>query len=166
MTIRESLLENLAGDLEFSPRRAAVYLGLGVAAAFVWVASPSGNKFTLLPVVFGLGGFTLFIKGVFLFRKSSDGFGLSTRGLAVTSEPSQHKHEREPASFATEMTQVIQDFGTGPFLLWPLLIVGEDLNRPADLGSLHIRVFLTGAIIFGFGWLLRRFSAAHSATGG
>ncbi|MGH9572823.1 MAG: hypothetical protein ACRD40_04745 [Candidatus Acidiferrales bacterium] len=133
MTIRESLLENLAGDLEFSPRRAAVYLCLGAAAAFVWISSPSGDKFTLLPVVFGLGSLTLFIKGVFLFRKSSDGFGLSTHGLAVTSETSQRKHERQPASFATQMAQVIQDFGTGPFLLWPLLIFGEDLDHPQIL---------------------------------
>ena len=39
MTFREFLLANFAGDLEYHPRRAAVYLCLAVGAANVWVFS-------------------------------------------------------------------------------------------------------------------------------
>ena len=164
MTIRESLLENLAGDLEYNPRRAFAYLCVGAAAGSVWILSPAEKKFTLFPVVFGLGGFALLVKSVFLFRKSSEGLGLSTQRLAAPSEPPSHRTETQAPAFATRAAQFIQDFGTGALLLWPLLILSEDMNNPPEINGLHFRVFFTGAVIFGFGWLMRRISTARSAV--
>jgi hypothetical protein len=50
MSIGEFLRENFAGDLEYHPRRAALYLGLGVAAACFWIFSPAERRFTAIPL--------------------------------------------------------------------------------------------------------------------
>lgn len=74
MTIRE---ENFAGDLEYHPQRAVLYLALGVIAACSWLFSEHETKFTVVPLVVLLGSLTLSLKGIFLLRKSSEGLGLS-----------------------------------------------------------------------------------------
>ena len=71
MDIREFFLENFAGDLEYHPRRGIVYLALAVGAACFWIFSASGNKFTPVPLVFGLGSLTLLGKGIYLLRPST-----------------------------------------------------------------------------------------------
>jgi len=71
MSLGEFLLENFAGDLEYHPRRAALYLGLGMTATCFWVFSSLEKRFTPIPLVFALGSLTLVVKGVFLLRKSS-----------------------------------------------------------------------------------------------
>ena len=55
MSLREFFFENFAGDLEYHPRRAAVYLVLALAAAAFWFFSPAETKFTTTPLVFALG---------------------------------------------------------------------------------------------------------------
>ncbi len=40
MNLREIFVENFAGDLEYHPRRAVVYLILAVAAFCFWFLSP------------------------------------------------------------------------------------------------------------------------------
>ncbi len=66
MTLRELFFENFAGDLEYHPRRAVLYLGLAVAALCFWIFSPREAKFNALPLVFVLGSVTLLLyKGHF-----------------------------------------------------------------------------------------------------
>jgi hypothetical protein len=159
MTLREFLLENLAGDLEYYPRRAVLYLSLATAALCFWVFSPSEKKFTAIPLVFVLGSLTLLLKGIFLLRKSSEGLGLSEQELADLSGPTNRK---KLSSIATQAAQIIQDFGTGAFLLWPLPKVGKDVDNSWN-NPPRFPVFLTGAILFVLGWLIRRLTSSSSA---
>jgi hypothetical protein len=82
VTLREFFLENFAGDLEYHPRRAVLYLSLATAALCFWIFSPSETKFTAIPLFFALGSLTLLLKGIFLLRKSSAGLGPSEQELA------------------------------------------------------------------------------------
>jgi len=116
VTLRESFLENFAGDLEYHPRRAVLYLGLAVAALGFWIFCPPETKFTALPLVFLLGSLTLVLKGVFLLRKSSQGLGLTSSELAGLSDPSKRK---SLPSVPNQAAQIVQDFGAGSLLLWP-----------------------------------------------
>jgi MTH538 TIR-like domain (DUF1863) len=73
LSFRGSILEEFAGDLEYHPRRGALYLILAASAFSFWYFTPPGRKFTPTPIVFALGAITLLLKGVFLLRKSSEG---------------------------------------------------------------------------------------------
>jgi hypothetical protein len=151
MSLREFFFENFAGDLEYHPRRAALYFVLGGAALLFWIFSPSEAKFTTTPLVFALGGLTLLTKGVFLLRKSSEGLGLSESDAAALSAPSNRKTlPPRPAQAA----QILQDFGAGGLLLWPILNVGKDIDHSWTNPPLLL-VFLSGAILFALGWLIR-----------
>jgi hypothetical protein len=154
VNLREFLLENFAGDLEYHPRRATVYLIIGAAAASFWIFSPPETKFTTTPLVFALGSLTLFTKGIFLFRKSSEGLGLSDSDLADLSSSSNRKALPQiPAQAA----QLVQDFGAGSLLLWPLLNVGKDIDQ-SWINPPRLQVAATGAILFFLGWTIRRFT--------
>jgi hypothetical protein len=155
VSLREFFLENFAGDLEYHPRRAALYLILGGVAVSFWVLSPPETKFTTTPLVFGLGSLTLFLKGIFLLRRSSEGFGLSESKLAALSASS---HRKGLPELPAQAAQVVQDFGTGSLLLWPLLNVAKDIDQ-SWTGAPRFHVFLTGAVLFGLGWLIRRFAS-------
>jgi hypothetical protein len=109
-------------------------------------------QFTIVPLVLALGGLALIIKGIFLMRKSSEGLGLSDQELAKLSDPSNHK--RLP-SLTMQVSQIIQDFGAGSLLLWPLLKMGEDIDKSWSDPPLF-RIFLVGAILFVLGWVVRR----------
>jgi len=152
VTLREFLLENFAGDLEYHPRRAALYVSLGAAALCFWIFSPPETKFTTLPLVFALGTLTLLLKGIFLFRKSSEGLGLTQPELADLSDPVNRKGL---PSLTNQAAQIVQDFGAGPLLLWPLLNMGKDVDHSWN-NPPRFRVFITGAILFFLGWLIRR----------
>jgi hypothetical protein len=161
VTLREFFLENIAGDLEYHPRRAVLYLSLATAALSFWIFSSSETKFTAVPLVFALGSLTLLLKGIFLLRKSSEGLGLSEQELANLSDPANRK---SLPSIATQAAQIVQDFGTGAFLLWPLLNVGKDIDNSWN-NPPSFPVFLTGAILFLVGWLIRRFTSSPPAQG-
>jgi hypothetical protein len=123
---------------------------LGMIALCYWVFSPSETRFTVIPLVFVLGSLTLLVKGVFLLRKSSEGLDLSEQELAKLSDPAVRKTlPRLP----TQAAQVVQDFGTGALLLWPLLILGKDFDNSWSAPP-RFRVFLAGAIIFLLGWVI------------
>jgi hypothetical protein len=159
VSLGESLLENLAGDLEYHPRRAVLYLFLGAAALSFWVFSPPETKFTTTPLVFALGSLTLFLKGIFLLRKSSEGIGLTQSDLDALSSSSQAKKLPEiPAQAA----QIVQDFGAGSLLLWPLLNIGRDIDQ-SWTDPPRVSVFIAGAVFFGLGWLIRRLTS-HRPT--
>jgi hypothetical protein len=91
VSIREFFLENFAGDLEYHPRRAALYLVLAIAAAAFWFFSSAETEFTATPLVFALGALTLLTKGIFLFRRSSEGLGLHQSDLTALSDPANSK---------------------------------------------------------------------------
>lgn len=155
VTLREFLLENFAGDLEYHPRRAVLYFGLAAAALCFWIFSPPESKFSVVPLVFALGSLTLFLKGIFLLRKSSEGIGLTSSELAALSDPSNRK---SLPSVPNQAAQIVQDFGTGSFLLWPLLNAGKDIDQ-SWVNPPRVPVFLTGAILFILGWLIRRLTS-------
>jgi hypothetical protein len=155
MSIRESLLENFAGDLEYHPRRAAVYLFLAAGALALWFFSPPETKFTVTPLVFALGSMALTLKGVFLLRKSSEGFGTTMADVDSLSRPQQRK---ALPNLPTQAAQIVQDFGAGSMLLWPLLNMAGEFDRSLTDPPLPL-IFLSGAILFGLGWLIRRFTS-------
>ncbi|MGH9733302.1 MAG: hypothetical protein ACRD8A_01770 [Candidatus Acidiferrales bacterium] len=158
MTFRETLLDNFAGDLEDHPRRGFLYLILGTAAMCLWVLTPPPGKLTVIPLILGLGSLTLLLKGLFLFRKSSEGLGLSDRDLAELSDPS---HRKELPPIAIQAAQILQDFGTGAFLLWPLLHFGGAINPSWNKAPL-LALFGCGAALFFLGLLIRRLASAQS----
>jgi len=152
VTIREFFLENFAGDLEYHPRRAILYLALGTIALCSWIFSAHETKFSVIPLVFLLGSITLLLKGAFLLRKSSEGLGLSQQEITALSESSNRK---SLPSIPAQAAQIAQDFGTGAFLLWPLLNIGKDIDQSWSDPPLF-RVFLSGAVLFVLGWTIRR----------
>jgi len=159
VTLREFLFENFAGDLEYHPRRAMIYLGLALAALCFWIFSPDEAKFTIVPLVFVLGSLTLLLKGIFLLRKSSEGLGLSQQEHDRLSDPSNRK---SLPSVPNQAAQIVQDFGVGPLLLWPILNVGKDIDHDW-INPPRIPVFLIGAVLFSLGWLVRRLTSAPAA---
>jgi hypothetical protein len=159
VTFREFCFENFAGDLEYHPHRAMVYLTLAVAALCVWIFSPPEAKSTAVPLVFALGSLTLILKGIFLLRKSSEGLGLTSTELADLADPSRRK---SLPTVPNQAAQIVQDFGAGSLLLWPLLNVGKDIDH-SWTDPPRFAVFITGAILFALGWLIRRLSPAKAA---
>jgi hypothetical protein len=154
VNIREFFLENLAGDLEYHPRRAAIYLIFAAGAGCFWIFSPAENKFTPVPLVFALGSLTILGKGIYLLRPSSEGIGLSHTELVELG--TSVKRKKLP-SIPAQAAQVVQDFGTGRLLLWPLLNLGVDLDRTWN-NPPRLPVFAAGAFFFGLGWVIRRFT--------
>jgi hypothetical protein len=156
VALRDTFLENFAGDLEYHPRRAVLYLILGAAALCFWIFSPSDTKSTTVPLVFALASLVLLIKGVFLLRKSSEGLGFTQPKLADLSHPSNRK---SLPALNQQAAQLLQDFGAGPLLLWPLLNFAKEFDHSSsDLP--HFRVAITGAILFFLGWLMRRLTSS------
>ena len=160
MTVRESFLENFAGDLEHHPRRALLYLSLSVASACFWILSPYDVRFTTIPLVFVLGSIPLFVKGIFLLRRSSEGLGLSHQQLTDLFHPS---HRKNLPSITAQAAQVFQDFGTGGLLFWPLLSLGRDIDQSWS-NPPRFSVFLSGATLFFLGWLIRRLASSPTAV--
>ncbi len=158
VTLREFFLENFAGDLEYHPRRGVLYLGLAAAALCFWIFSGPEVKFSTVPLVFGLGSLTLLLKGIFLLRKSSEGLGLTSSELDELSDASSRK---SLPSVPNQAAQVVQDFGVGPLLLWPLLNVGKDIDH-TWINPPRVPVFLTGALLFALSWLIRRLTSTPS----
>jgi hypothetical protein len=158
-SFRESLVENFAGDLEYHPRRAAVYLLLAVGACCFWIFSPPETKFTAVPLVFALGSLTLAGKGVFLLRPSSEGIGLSDAELRQIAKSG---HRKGLPSIAAQAAQVVQDFGIGGLLLWPLLNIGKDIDH-SWTNPPRLTVFTIGGSLFALGWIIRR-ATQHAST--
>ena len=152
MNLRGIFVENFADDLEYQPRHAVSFFVLAVAAFCLWAFSPADAQFTTVPLVFGLGGIALLIKGIFFMRKSFEGLGLSDQELAELSNPANRK---KLPSIAAQASQIVADFGTGSFLLWPLLHIGRDIDKSWSDSPLF-RVFLIGAVFFLVGWGVRR----------
>jgi hypothetical protein len=156
VTLHERLFEDLAGDLEYHPKRGLLYLSLGVAALCVWIAVSADTRFTPIPLVFALGSLALLLKGVFFFRKTSEGLGITQLEVAQLADPSTRK---SLPSIPILAAQVLQDFGAGVLLLGPVLHTFRSLNESRTLPSLS--VFLMGAALFCVGWGVRRLKASE-----
>lgn len=150
MISRAEMLENLAGDLEYHPRKALLYFACAIGAGLLWLYSPSGGRFDSFRNGFALGGITLAMKGIFLMRKRSEGIGLTEQELDEVAEAAQ----RKPLKIADEVGQILQVFGAGPFLLWFLLRFTQDVDRSAKNPPIG-RVIAIGAAIYVVGWLIR-----------
>ena len=161
MDLRELFLENFAGDLEYHPRRAILYLVLAIGAACFWILSPAEKKFMPVPLIFALGSLTLLGKGMFLLRPSSEGIGLSETELAELGASARRK---SLPSIAEQVAQVVQDFGAGGLLLWPLLDFGKDIDKSWS-NPPHLAVFAAGAFFFGLGWIVRRLTRQAKPSG-
>ena len=129
MWLGEFLLENFTGDLEYHPRRAALYLGLGVAAPYFWAFSSPKRRFTAIPLAFSLGSLPLVVKEIFLLRKSSEGIILSEQNVY---ESSNRSNRKGLPSLPCQIAQIVRDFGAGGILLWPLLRYGKALDNSWD----------------------------------
>jgi hypothetical protein len=154
VNLREFFLENFAGDLEYHPRRAANYLILAAGSGCFWIFSPAASKFTPVPLVFALGSLTLLGKGIYLLRQSSEGIGLSHTERVELGTSAKHK---KLPSIPAQAAQVVQDFGTGGLLLWPLLSLGVDIDQTWN-NPPQLQVFAAGAFFFGLGWVVRHFT--------
>jgi len=159
MMFRERLFEELAGDLEYHPKRGLVYLAFGAGALCYWIFPPSSTRSDIVPLLFGLGSITLLLKGVLLLRKTSEGLGLTQRELDQLSDPSTRK---SLPPIPTMAAQLVQDFGAGALLLGPFLHALENIDEPSKLPSFP--VFLAGGIIFFIGWLFRRLTSSDRAS--
>lgn len=158
MTLRERVWEDLAADLEYHPRRGLLYLALAAAAFAIWFYYPSGNETAVVPLVSGLGGLALLLKGIFLFRKSSEGLALSTQELDQLSDRANRK---EFPPIPTLIAQIIQDFGTGSLILAPVLHSLRNANEPWEFPTAW--VFFIGACLVAAGWSIRHLSESQTA---
>jgi hypothetical protein len=157
MSLRDSLLDNFAGDLEYHPRRGALYLVLATASFGCFYFAPGDAKFTALPLVFAFGATTLLVKGVFLCRKSSEGLGLTETELNKLSS------RKDLPSIPNLTAQIVQDFGAGPLFLWPFLRVVRDPDSSWS-STTEFQLLITGLILFAMGWVVRRATKAPSIS--
>lgn len=159
MIDRDSLWEDLAGDLEYHPGRAAVYLSLGAISLGIWIFSP--HDFIVIPLVFGLGSVSLLIKGIFLLRKSSEGIGLTEKDLdALSNNPNR----KGLPSVTSQTGQIVQDFGAGALFLEPV-VMSLRVVAPSSMNLKPIQIILLGTLLFFFGWLIRYVSKPPSEAG-
>ena len=155
MWTKERILEEIAGDLEYNPRRAAIYGVLAGISFLLWWRLHFGGRYSFLREVVGLGGLAFLVKAVFLFRRSSEGFDATPSDRVSTA-----KSQTPPLQPRTEglriaaIGQILQDFGAGSMLLWPFLALGSESTEP--LFNLKLSVIATGAAIFAIGWTFRK----------
>jgi hypothetical protein len=161
MSRRENLLEEFGGDLEYHPKRGAVYLVFATAATVPWLLSPLSGAPGTLRFVFVTGGLGLLAKGVFLFRKSSEGLALTALERDQLSDASR----RKPLPAVPEMlAQITQDFGIAVGLLSPVL--SGLRNKAANEHHSFVPEFLIGVSLFFAGWLVRRYRARRPGKTG
>jgi hypothetical protein len=158
MSLRETFLDNFAGDLEYHPRRAVLYIFLAAASASFWYFVSANSQYATLSIVFGLGAITLFVKGIFLFRKSSEGLGMSESELSALST------SKPLPSLPAQAAQMLQDFGAGSLLALPIL---HTIEGAQDSQSRFPVFFVSciGAVLFGLGWLIRRLTTPPQTSG-
>jgi len=150
MLWREELVEYFASDLEYNPRKALVYVLLGLGSICYWILISGEGKFTNVHAIFALGSITLLIKGIFLLRKSSEGIGLTEPDLQELAKRSRLKHLPSTGTLAG---QILRDFGIGATLLWPIVYLyasDVETKRPT------LSIFFIGIALAALGWFLER----------
>jgi hypothetical protein len=156
LSLRGSILEEFAGDLEYHPRRAVIYFFLAASAFAFWYFAPPERKFTATPIVFALGSITLLLKGIFLVRKSSEGLGMTQSDF---DELESGANKKSLGEIPGQVAQIVQDFGAGSVLLWPLLNSAKDVDA-SWVDPPLLRVIAIGGGMFVAGWLIRRLTRA------
>ncbi len=149
MSLRSRIFEEFAGDLEYHPRRAVLYFTLAAASLSFFYFTPPERRFTYTPIVFALGSITLLLKGVFLLRRSSEGIG-----MVQSDFDAMQSTKKSLPSLPEQAAQILQDFGAGSLLGWPLLHSAKDFDASWTDPPIF-RVFLSGAVLFALGWLTR-----------
>jgi len=161
VSIRETIFENFAADLEYNPPRAAAYITLGILSIAVWEFAQGIPAYSLVPPICGLGGIALIGKAIFMFRKQTAGFGTDQKSLVASSEPltisasATSQPGRIEKTIPDRVAQFLEDFALGPLLLCPPIHFAAGFEGTEDV-RVTWKVFLSGAIIFGAGWCLRR----------
>lgn len=155
MELKEVVFENLIGDLDYHPKRAILYLGLGAGTLCVWIFTPSDHKVAVIPLVFAGGSATLLLKGIFLLRRTSAGLMLPHKSLELSEQESVSspivRSVFPPLPILT--AQIIQDFGTGVVLLGTVLHICNNLKDSWEsLPTLPI--FLASGALFLAGWVI------------
>jgi Fe2+ transport system protein B len=157
---KEEILENLAGDLYFNPRRALIYCVLGALSIAGWFFLRNNPSLSFGPYVLGFGGIAATIKGLLMFRKHTAGFGITETSIQ---NPDVHKKVFKPTTVSLPhyVAQFVQDFGAGSLLLWPILKIYSNGIDPM-LHAPVFQVFITGVVLFVLGWGVRRFTQEPS----
>jgi len=146
MNLRDQVLDELGGDLEYHPRRGFLYLFLAAGsftAAFYLTAQAAAR------LTFVLGGLALLLKGYLLLKKSSEGLALTKRELDELS-----RSRRPLPPIALLAARVVQDFGAGVVLATPFLQYVRSKDERWNIPGL-LPVFGAGAILFALGWVGR-----------
>jgi hypothetical protein len=87
----QDLLDNLTGDIEYDPKRGAIYAAASVIALAIWALVPSERSLTAIPLVVGCGGVRLLFPSLsvsltggalFIVRLLIRRFLLPTRSIA------------------------------------------------------------------------------------
>jgi len=150
MTLREQVLDEISGDLEYHPRRGVLYLFLAVCSFAVAINLPLPGE-PAVRLTFALGGLALLLKASLLFRKSSEGLALTQRELDDLSAP----ENRKPLpALPVLAARVVQDFGAGVLLFTPFLQYVRSKDERWHIPWL-LPVFGAGAVLFALGWLVR-----------
>jgi len=152
VTLREFFFENFGGDLEYIRARGA-YWALAVAPC-AFGSSPRKPNSALFLLSSSSQRYAS-CKGIIPSPESSEGLGLTPSELADLSDPSNCK---TLPSVPNQAAQIVQDFGAGSLLLWPLLNVGQDIDHSWS-NPPRVTVFLSGAILFFLGWFIRRLTS-------
>jgi hypothetical protein len=157
---RNEVLENLAGDLYYNPRRATIYCVIGLISVACCVFLRNNPELSFGPYVIGFGGVAVTVKGLLMFRKHTAGFGVTETSIH---NPDVHQQVFKPTVFGLPhlVAQFVQDFGAGSVLLGPLLKVFSDDNDRAHHAPI-IQIFLTGIVLFVLGWGVRHFTQEPS----
>jgi hypothetical protein len=162
MISRESLIENLAGDLEYNPRRAGGYLFVGVLAFGASALAYDRAAYPFEAPVLVLGGISMVVKGTLMFLRRSAGFGTTEKSLLSSSAASVqggfgvHHSDVQQVAIPERVAQALQDFAIGPLLGAPLLKVFFGLGHDKPRAFLFSGVFLCGAVLYAAGFVLRR----------
>ena len=142
----QDLLDNLTGDLDYNPKRGALYFVVGVLTVATWAVLPAESRFTTVPLIVACGGVPLLFKAVFFLRKSSEGYSVD-EGTSAT--------DTALPPLSTVGAQLLQDFGAGPLVLGQVMHLANGLNQNWMLPGFSVS--LAGAVLFLIGWLIRRF---------
>jgi len=127
VTPGEFFLENFAGDLEYHPRRAILYLALSAAALCFWIFSSPEIKFSTIPRYSVSAAFhysSRHFPSTEIIPKDSALLNqtLLSPLLAVAK-----------ASFDSEPRRSDRSgFRHRPLFLWPLLNIGKDIDHTSD----------------------------------
>jgi hypothetical protein len=156
MRLRETVLEDLALGLEYNPRRGALYLLLAALAIVSAVPLPGPAASSVTALVLNLGGASLFILGIFHFRKRSSGivnpttslFSVEAQQNIAAPEASTPGVRAEPSRLP--IATLVRHFAAGPLLLGPLFIAWAGAHGQ-EVHVMWMKVIAVGGVLYSIG---------------